>query len=158
MENFNRFYQTHKDKLFGYLLRLGADYHLAADLMQESFTRCLERYGPGTDSMGLLFTIARNAFLDAVRRRNPQYEVAQDQAGDSPSPEATFMVREEYRRVMTAMERLGADERDILALTLSGEFNYRQIAAMVGLSVANVKVKVHRSRLKLKKFIQEDTS
>ena len=158
MKEFKVFYRDNKDKLFGYLMRLGADYHLAADLMQESFTRYLERYGPAADSVGLLFTIARNAFFDTVRRRKPQSGLDQDHAGGGPNPENLVLVREEYRRVMSAMGKLAADERDILALTLSGEFTYRKIAAMVGLSEGNVKVKIHRSRLKLKKLIQEDTA
>ena len=38
------FYNDHKDQLFGYILRKSGNYHLAADIMQESFARYLERY------------------------------------------------------------------------------------------------------------------
>ena len=44
------------------------------------------------------------------------------------------------------------DERDILALAISDGISYQDIAEIVGISLENVKVKVHRIRLKLKKI------
>jgi RNA polymerase sigma-70 factor (ECF subfamily) len=40
-----------------------------------------------------------------------------------------------------------------LALAVSGVLSYRKIASIAGISEANVKVKVHRARLKLKKIL-----
>jgi hypothetical protein len=45
VELYERFYRDNKERIFAYLLRLTGDYHLAGDLTQESFTRCLARYG-----------------------------------------------------------------------------------------------------------------
>ena len=59
------------------------------------------------------------------------------------------MVREQYRQVLSAMQTLDADERDILALAVSSELSYREISTIAGISEANVKVKVHRARAKL---------
>jgi DNA-directed RNA polymerase specialized sigma24 family protein len=39
-------------------------------------------------------------------------------------------------------------------LAISDGLSYRDIAAIVDISVENVKVKVHRTRLKLKKILQ----
>ena len=64
------------------------------------------------------------------------------------------MVREEYRRVLDAMGTLENDERDILALAVSGDLSYREISVIAGISESNVKVKVHRARLKLRKIMQ----
>jgi RNA polymerase sigma-70 factor (ECF subfamily) len=64
------------------------------------------------------------------------------------------MVREEYRQVLAAMQTLEADERDILALAVSSQMSYREISAVTGISEANVKVKVHRARTKLRQIIQ----
>jgi RNA polymerase sigma-70 factor (ECF subfamily) len=64
------------------------------------------------------------------------------------------MVREEYRQVLAAMQTLEADERDILALAVSSQMSYREISTITGISEANVKVKVHRARTKLRQIIQ----
>ena len=64
------------------------------------------------------------------------------------------MVREQYRQVLSAMQTLKTDERDILALTVSSQLSYREISSIVGISESNVKVKVHRARAKLRQIIQ----
>jgi RNA polymerase sigma-70 factor (ECF subfamily) len=63
------------------------------------------------------------------------------------------MVRDEYRRVLSAMDALESDERDILALVISSDLSYREIASIAGISEANVKVRVHRARLNLKEIL-----
>ena len=45
------------------------DPDLAGEIMQESFTRYLERYGDRGSEPRLLYTIGRNAALDAFRRK-----------------------------------------------------------------------------------------
>ena len=64
------------------------------------------------------------------------------------------MIKQEYRQVIGALQKLEKNERDILALAISDGLSYRDIAAIVDISVENVKVKVHRTRLKLKKILQ----
>lgn len=64
------------------------------------------------------------------------------------------MVREEYRRVLQAMQQLNEEERDVLSLALNGDLSYREIGELTGTSEGNVKVKVHRARAKLKKILQ----
>ena len=53
------------------------------------------------------------------------------------------------------MSRLEADEREILALALTEDLRYREIASLMGINVGNVKVKVHRARLKLREILQQ---
>ena len=147
------FYTKHKDRLFAYLMRMTGDYYLSSDIMQESFTRYLEHYGNKGESVSLLYTIARNALADHARKRGRTTQLDGDQEDSACDQEHALMVREEYRRVLGAIQRLEKNERDILALAVSGVLSYREIASIAGTSEANVKVKVHRARLKLKKIL-----
>jgi len=52
------------------------------------------------------------------------------------------------------MQKLKKDQRDLLALTVSSDLSYREIANIFGISETNVKVKVHRARTLLKEFLQ----
>jgi RNA polymerase sigma-70 factor (ECF subfamily) len=52
-----------------------------------------------------------------------------------------------------ALLKLSPGERDILTLVVSGDLNYREIGAMIGITEANVKVRVHRARVKLKNLM-----
>ena len=143
------FYREHKDRLFAYVMRMTGEYYLSSDIMQESFTRYFEHYGNKTESVSLLYTIARNALFDHARKQWRTTQLESDQEDCSSNQEQALMVREEYRQVLSAMQMLEKDERDILALAVSGVLSYRKIASIAGISEANVKVKVHRARLKL---------
>ena len=153
MDRYGAYYRQHKDKLFAYLMRMTGDYHLSGDIMQESFTRYLEHYGQEQPSLPLLYTIGRNALFDHWRKEERTSLLEGDRADCSGDPEGALMVREEYRRVLVATEELEKDERDLLALAVSGDLSYREIASICRISEANVKVKVHRARLKLKEIL-----
>ena len=146
-------YKEHKERLFAYLMRMTGDYYLSSDIMQESFTRYFEHYRDKAGSVSLLYTIARNTLFDHTRKQGRTTQLESDQEDSSSDQEHALMVREEYRRVLGAMQRLEKDERDILALAVSSVLSYREIASIAGISEANVKVKVHRARLKLKKIL-----
>ena len=69
MDDYGQFYENHKDRLFAYLMRMTGDYHLAGDIMQESFTRFFECYRHMEENLSLLYVIARNLVFDASRRK-----------------------------------------------------------------------------------------
>lgn len=155
MDKFRSFYIKQKEKLFSYLMRLTGDYYLSADIMQESFTRYFERYGE-EGRAGLLYTIARHAVIDSLRRKDNQAQPVDENDLIDGDQQKRYLVREEYRRVMSAMQQLDHDERDILSLVVSSGLSYREIASISDISEANVKIKIHRARLKLKKILKED--
>lgn len=151
-----RFYRDHEPRLFAYLKRLTGDYYAAGDLLQESFTRYLERYQNRPKSPSLLYAIARNAFIDKVRRSKKEAPPLENSEGDHrDNPERRVLVQEEWRQVMAAMEQLSSDERDILSLAASGDLSYQEIAGVLGISKANVKVRVHRARIHLRKILKK---
>jgi RNA polymerase sigma-70 factor (ECF subfamily) len=151
MEEFRTFYKKQQDKLLSYLMRISGDYHLSMDLMQETFTRYLEKYANNTRNVSLLYTIARNNFLDHKRRSGRLVALDQDYEDLSANQSDSFQIKQEYMRVVSAMKVLDDDEREILSLVLSGELNYKEIATIIKTSEANIKVKVHRARVKIKK-------
>jgi RNA polymerase sigma-70 factor (ECF subfamily) len=158
MKDFKGFYNEHRENLFSYLMRLTGDYFLSSDILQESFTRCLEHYGRHTRSVSLLYTIARNTLTDHFRRSKRVYHQTEDPEDVKKNQEHDLMIRQEYRQVLEGIQKLKRDERDILALTLSGELSYGEIARIVGISQGNVKVKVHRARTKLREILRKRSS
>jgi RNA polymerase sigma-70 factor (ECF subfamily) len=141
--------------LFAYLMRRTGDYYLSADIMQESFTRYLDRYGDRLHSAPLLFKIARNALLDDQRKRRRNTPLAEADEHAGANPEHCLLVRDEYRRVLSAMQQLEDAERDALSLAVSSDMSYRDIAELTGTSEQNIRVRVHRARVKLRKFLNQ---
>jgi RNA polymerase sigma-70 factor (ECF subfamily) len=137
-------------------MRNTGDYHLSSDIMQESFARYLEKYSEETLSAALLYTIARSAVIDNYRKNKHDVQLNMEPGNPQSNPERHFMVREDYRRVLAALQKLPQEERDALSLSVSSNLSYRQIAQITGTSEGNIKVRVHRARLKLKKIMTED--
>ena len=154
MENFQDFYKKQKDKLFSYLIRMTGDYHLSMDVMQESFLRCLEKYENKTVNNSLLYTIARNVVIDYSRKDKRKREFEQHSIDQQVSGENDLYIKQEYRRVIKAMKTLETDEREILAMVLTENLKYREIASILGIKENNVKVKVHRARKRLREILQ----
>jgi len=153
MSDFRAFYRKHGDRLFAYLMRSTGDYYLSGDILQESFTRYLEKYGEEEPSPTLLYTIARNTLVDGYRRKKRETALSDVQDHSQHNPETRMMVNEDYRLVLTGMLELEREERDILSLVVSSGLPYREIARIAGTTEANVKVRVHRARLKLRKWM-----
>jgi RNA polymerase sigma-70 factor, ECF subfamily len=150
VNTFKDFYNQQRQKFFSYLIRRAGDYHLACDIMQESFARLYEKYTAENFTPQLLYTIGRNLILDALRKRKHNPSGMDDAEPAVDDQEHYLSVRDEYRQVLAAMRHLENDERDLLSLVVSSELSYRELAEITGLSEANVKVKIHRARKKLR--------
>jgi RNA polymerase sigma-70 factor (ECF subfamily) len=158
MDDYGLFYRSWKSKIFNYLMRMTGDSGQAGDIMQETFTRHLSRYGEGNRDVPLLYRIAHNVFMDEKRRGGKWQDATELEEQEPPLDEdRRLMIRSEYRRVLAALDLIDPDEREILALVVGEDLTYREIADIVGISEANVKVKVHRARLKLRAMLREGT-
>jgi RNA polymerase sigma-70 factor (ECF subfamily) len=155
-EKYHKFYEEYKNKLFSYLVYRSGDYEVSQDILQESFTRHFQYYGhEAVISPALLYTIARNALVDHLRQQKkfPVTENIIPQA--AVDEEKSFIAKEETNRMYNALNKLPEQDREILSLAVNG-IVYKEIAEMFGLTVANVKVRIHRSRTKLRELMQSE--
>jgi len=131
------------------------DYDLARDIMQESYTRCLERYGEQLDSPALLYRIARNLVVDHMRKKTNFEPLGEHHDADPASLEHQLMIREKYREVLAALQQLEFQDRELLSLVAGGSLAYRDIAQILDTTEGNIKVKVHRARKRLRRVLSK---
>ena len=156
--NYQHFYEEHKNRLFSYLLYMSGDYEISQDIMQESFTRHFQYYqDKALSSPALLFTIARNALIDHHRswQKHTSLDLDAVPAELTDDAEQRLQVKEQYRRVKNAFDSLPVPDREILSLAVSG-LAYKEIALVLGLSITNIKVKIHRARTKLRQLLDNE--
>lgn len=158
MNTFKNFYIENRERLFGYLLRRTGNQALAADIVQESFTRYLERYRKQGAQPALLFTIGRNLLYDHSRKNKAETSYEENCHTENLDEEQGFLVREESKRVLRAIEQLDEEEQDILTMVVSSGLPYRDVARIMGKSETNIKVKIHRARMKLREILTEDSA
>lgn len=143
-------YSDHMYDLFRYLLSLTGDSHFAEDLMQETFYRMLVHidYYKGEEIRPWLFTIAYNAFIDWYRKEK-KYKtttVEEFHLPNVPSTEHEYFVKFEIASWLESLSSLPLERRNALLLRDYYGFSYKEIAEMTGLSLAKVKIELHRGR------------
>ncbi|BBO78416.1 hypothetical protein DSCW_58330 [Desulfosarcina widdelii] len=153
VDTYDCFYRENKDRVYAYLLRMTRDVQLAGDLTQESFARCLSSYGRNGSNRALLYTIARNAALDAVRKRREEALGDNEEIASAANPECQLMEKEAFGRMLDAIGKLNPVDRELISLLATEAFSYREIGKLLKISETNVKVRVHRARLRLKALL-----
>lgn len=126
---------------------------LALDLVQESFVRYLKRYGRHEFNKALLYTIGRNAALDAFRRQTATGVDAEHYQDSGADPEQQVIDQEKFNRAMSAIAKLAPLDRELISLVATTDLTYREIGRVLKISEANVKVRIHRARTKLREML-----
>jgi RNA polymerase sigma-70 factor (ECF subfamily) len=135
--------------------RLTHDADEAKDIAQDAFLRAYNRLGDFHSERPFsrwLFVIARNASLDAIRRRrHAATYVATELVGPSdPGPEELALRNDEASRVHVALGSLPAKYRDVLHLYYLRGLRYREIAVELDIPIGTVKTYISRAKRRLR--------
>ncbi|MGA1845631.1 RNA polymerase sigma factor [Deferribacter abyssi] len=152
MRELKEFYKNTKVPFFNYLLKLTGDYDLASDLMQDTYIKIYENYKVYNKS--LLYKIAYNLYIDFYRKSKKNSELNVEVTLSITDVEESLIAKEDYKNLLKAMQKLPLEERQILSLKVSDNLSYKEISEITGLTVANIKVKIHRARQKLRQILK----
>ncbi len=169
-EVFNRFldgndeayrilYDLHERPLYLYILRLVGSEGDAQDVFQDVWIRMFRlrgERGTVTKFSGLLFTIARNLSMNAIRDRKVLPEVSIDDV--SADFESALRTREvddaDIREMITrALAQLPVVQREAFILREYNGYSYQEIAEITGCTMVTAKTRAWRARERLRKMI-----
>ncbi len=165
-EAFLKLYAKYEHSLFYYCKRMLHNETAAEDAFQDIWTRIFELRGRKDAVIfhfrGLLFHSARN-FCLSLLRTELQEDSIEDRAFEGEEP-AEFILAEPMTRaasgheiqslMVRALAKLPFDQRETFVLHEYSGFSFSEIAEMMSVPEANVKVRAHRARARLRKFIQ----
>jgi RNA polymerase sigma-70 factor, ECF subfamily len=150
-DTFRAFYDRTSRALWAYLARLTGDPNLADDLLQEAYYRFLRaKVTCDTEAhrRNYLFRIATNLVHDGRRRFGPT-TVSHDDCGE-PAGDSHVEERAQRRTDLSrAMARLKPRERAMLWLAYGQGSSHREIADVLGVKAASMKLLLFRARRKL---------
>lgn len=149
-------YRVLSGPVYGYLLNQSRDPVWAQDLTADVFLEVMEgasRFqGPPSGFRAWVFRIARNSFIDHVRkesRRRHESVEAAEEAGRLPEssadPERDALSHVETERILEVMEDLSPDQREVLLLRLVADLPIAEVAEIVGKTPGAVKALQHRA-------------
>lgn len=137
-------------RIAGYLRSLSRREEAIEDLTQLTFIKMFRRLRWLRDPAVFepwLFRIARNTAYDAGRRRacRPPTVALDAEAERIPDPGHELATREILGALETALDQLKPIDRQLVRMIVAGE-SYAEAARRHGLTLASVKVRLHRVR------------
>ncbi len=140
-------YETLGPRVLSYLRRL-VPYDEAEDVMQRAFFevwRSRERFDPDRSLEARVFAIARKRAIDHLRRPHHvtvPIELVSDLADADGRDDADTLVW--AREVRRGLDRLPAEQREVLELAYFGGRAQVEIASQLGLPLGTVKARMFR--------------
>jgi RNA polymerase sigma-70 factor (ECF subfamily) len=131
----------------------------AKDVAQDAFLRAfrsIDSFRPDRPFSRWLFVIARNASLDAIRRRRRLANVVPLSGEPERGPEEWAMLNEEAEHVRAALEALPEHYHKVLDLYYDSGLRYREIAAVLGIPIGTVKTYIARAKRRLRDLLERD--
>jgi RNA polymerase sigma-70 factor (ECF subfamily) len=145
-----------------FILASVRDDSVADDLVQDAFIRIQENMDSVKDSSKVsswIFRIAHNLCQDHFRARKKSSSHEEIHDGLVNLQETPLQKKVEQgemsRCVQDQLNLLPESLRSVLIFADIMEFSHQEIANILGLSVENVKVRVHRARKKFKGILEE---
>jgi RNA polymerase sigma-70 factor (ECF subfamily) len=145
--------RRHQTALVNFFRRMGAG-NEAEDVAQETFLRVWRyraRYRPAAKFTTFLFTLARHAWADHLRRARKQERVVERVGAEAAPHDATAQDAARQRLdVQTALAALTEKLRLVVVMSLYQGLKYEEIAAALGIPVGTVKSRMFLALARLK--------
>lgn len=161
LPSFDELVRCYQRQVLAIAYRILGNWQDAEDLAQEALLKAYLRLGDLANPAALgpwLRRLTVNACLDAIARRQRRPATVPLSAPDDqelPAPEQALAVgsaedaavrAEEWRDLRATLARLDPGAREALVLREFYGYSYAEIAAMLGLGLSAVKMRVHRAR------------
>lgn len=153
-------FERYQTALLNFYLSMLGDRAASEDLVQEVFVRILKyrrTYRPGSRFTTWMYSIARNARLDFLRKRAGQgIELEWDDIYAPAVEPGDAVELEQHRRLLAlALARLPDAKREVLVLSRFQELRYDEIGELLDCEPATIKVRVHRAMQELRQTFQQ---
>ena len=153
MEAFQCLYQRHKDRVMGFLVAKLKDRDDAEEVFQTVFTKlhlARDKYQHDIPFLPWIFTIARNALIDHVRKvaTYRKHVMTSEVAIETSSAAATNATSDSIE--LRELSRLNESQRQALELRFSEGLTFAEIAEKMDTSASNSRQIISRAIRKLR--------
>ncbi|OYU92978.1 MAG: RNA polymerase subunit sigma-24 [Bacteroidetes bacterium B1(2017)] len=148
MQGFEEIYKTYWQKIFRLCMGYVNDYNLAQDLTQETFISVWEQLPKFRNESSIGTWIFRIASNNCLRQIEKQNRFPKGQLPLNLIEEKQYNIEPQIQFLYKCIAELPEIDRIIISLELE-DIKQAEIASIVGLSEANIRVRIHRIKEKL---------
>jgi len=155
-ERFEELYRSCASDVYAYVASLLRDRAAAEDVTSQAFERAYRRRALFDIRRGTprawLFTIARNAALDELRRRRRVGALLRDVAdeGGEPDHDLDPLLADRRLLVREGLTSLSPADREVILLKFLGRLSNAELARVLGCSESNAGTRLHRAIVRLR--------
>jgi RNA polymerase sigma-70 factor (ECF subfamily) len=155
---FEQLFKKYAPRVKGYLVNLGAPNAAAEDLMQDAMVSVWRRAasydGAKAKASTWIFVIARNAWIDRLRRERVALAyrdslIVSEESNDEAPDDATVRLQSSDE-INAALDSLPEEQRRVVQLSFLEERTQSQIAEHLSLPLGTVKSRIRLALLKLR--------
>jgi RNA polymerase sigma-70 factor, ECF subfamily len=159
-EAFDELYRRYARPVLGLALRRLGDRGRAEDALQDAFAaiwRSARSYDPRRGEGGAwLYTVARNAVVDGVRRKPEPPMLAPDEASGENGPPEQAEAAWLAWRVHGALAHLPEHERPVIELAYWGGLSQSEISEFLDVPLGTVKTRTRSALARLADLLEEE--
>jgi RNA polymerase sigma-70 factor (ECF subfamily) len=160
--------RRHKTKVFTSIILFVRDHYLAEDLFQDTFMKAVRklRAGEYTEEgkfLPWIMRIAHNLCIDYYRRvkRSPQittsdgYDIFEILKFSNGNPEKEYMRRQSHEKIREMVNRLPAEQREVVILRQWSDLSFKEIADITGVSINTALGRMRYALINMRKMKEE---
>lgn len=158
--------RAHQEALYAFMLRMSGRPDVAEDITQEAFVRVLrnlDRFDSRFRFSTWLFTIAKRLYVNSIQKLSPRFDsdviASHNGVGGSPGNASAELESAENLRdaLDEALESLAPQQREIVLLFHQQNWSITAIAEHLDMPEGTIKSHLHRSRKRMRLFLEADT-
>jgi len=159
--SFSQLVEKYSHLAFSLSMKLLNQREDAEEAAQDAFIKAynsLRSFQSSSTFKTWFFRIVYNTSISKLRtRKNVEVKIEDVKISDSElfsteSAVGQLNTEDRQKYLQTGLERLDPEERALLKMYYYDDFSMEEVSSITGMTVSNVKVKIHRSR---KKLLQE---
>lgn len=161
VEAFESLYNKYKNKIQYFIFNIVKDYQKTEDLTQEVFAYILENKARDDCSFKYyIYLIAKSKALNYIsteKIRNKITERYLETDGDKIESDVldTIIKKEEKEKLLESINELDGKYRNAIYLIKIEELSYKETSNILGESLSNTKILIHRGKAKLRMIIMK---
>lgn len=147
----------YKDKLYRFALSIVGNAYDAEDILQEVLIKIWKRwdhFSTMENKEAWAMTVTRNMSIDKLRagkrKRTTDLDNFYHLSDDGPTPDRALQSSDTMTQIIEIINELPTVQKDVVHLRDIEGYTYREISEILGVSIDQVKVNLHRARKILK--------